>query len=120
MRKGPQDYPGESELPDIRTPTDHIAIASTHYSLRQAIDELRWRSFGAWPTVWPSPEGPPIGRLRMAVCPCPEEGPMSETEDAITTHIPLPSKLRTRIERNARAKPCAGVSLFAVFPVTEA
>ncbi|WP_294398122.1 hypothetical protein [Senegalimassilia anaerobia] len=45
---------------------------------------------------------------------------MSETEDAITTQIPFPSKLRTRIERNARAKPCAGISLFAVFPVTEA
>ena len=47
----------------------------THYSLRYAIDELRWRAFGALPTIRASPEGPPIGRLRMAVCPCPEEGP---------------------------------------------
>ena len=27
------------------------------------------------PTIRASPEGPPIGRLRMAVCPCPVEGP---------------------------------------------
>ena len=42
------------------------ATRCTHYSQRQAADELRWRSFGAWPTVWPSPEGPPTASSRRA------------------------------------------------------
>ena len=46
-----------------------------HYSLKWATDKFRWRAFGALPTIRASPEGPPIGRLRMAVCPCPVEGP---------------------------------------------
>lgn len=50
-------------------------MVSAHYSLKWATDKFRWRAFGALPTIRASPEGPPIGRLRMAVCPCPVEGP---------------------------------------------
>lgn len=42
------------------------ATRCTHHSQRQAADELRWRPFGAWPTVWPSPEGPPTTSSRRA------------------------------------------------------
>lgn len=42
------------------------ATRCTHYSQGQAAGELRWRSFGAWPTVWPSPEGPPTTSSRRA------------------------------------------------------
>ena len=42
------------------------ATRCTHHSQRQAADELRWRPFGAWPTVWPSPEGPPTASSRRA------------------------------------------------------
>ena len=40
------------------------ATRCTHYSQRQAADGLRWRSFGAWPAVWPSPEGLPTTSSR--------------------------------------------------------
>ena len=40
------------------------ATRCTHYSQRQAADELRWRSFGAWTAVWPSPEGLPTTSSR--------------------------------------------------------
>ena len=52
-----------------------LRLQSAHYSLKWATDKFRWRAFGALPTIRASPEGPPIGRLRMAVCPCPVEGP---------------------------------------------
>ena len=40
------------------------ATRCTHYSQRQAADGLRWRSFGAWTAVWPSPEGLPTTSSR--------------------------------------------------------
>ena len=40
------------------------ATRCTHHSQRQAADELQWRSFGAWPTVWPSLEGLPTTSSR--------------------------------------------------------
>ena len=60
-----------------KSPLISISCAqpTTHYSLKWATDKFRWRAFGALPTIRASPEGPPIGRLRMAVCPCPVEGP---------------------------------------------
>ena len=56
-------------------PTETSPAEAAHYSLKWATDKFRWRAFGALPTIRASPEGPPIGRLRMAVCPCPVEGP---------------------------------------------
>ena len=41
------------------------AARRAHHSQGQA-DELRWRSFGAWPEVRPSPEGPPTASSRRA------------------------------------------------------
>ena len=54
-----------------RRPTDtrHLPIPAarcTHCSQRQAADELRRRSSGAWPAVRPSPEGPPTASSRRA------------------------------------------------------
>lgn len=43
--------------------------AGGRYSLKWAIDKIRWRAFGALPTIRARPEGPLIGRLRMVVCP---------------------------------------------------
>ena len=42
------------------------AACRAHCSQRQAADELRWRSSGAWPAVRPSPEGPPTTSSRRA------------------------------------------------------
>ena len=42
------------------------ATCRAHCSQRQAADGLRRRSFGAWPAVWPSPEGPPTASSRRA------------------------------------------------------
>ena len=39
------------------------AACRAHCSQRQAADGLRWRSFGAWPAVRPSPEGPRLRHL---------------------------------------------------------
>ena len=47
----------------------HLPIPATcraHHSQRQAVDELRRRPSGAWPTVLPSPEGPPTTPSRRA------------------------------------------------------
>ena len=49
--------------------THHLPIPAarcTHCSQRQAADELRWRSSGAWPAVRPNPEGPPTASSRRA------------------------------------------------------
>ena len=49
--------------------TRHLPIPAAcraHHSQRQAADGLRWRSFGAWPTVWPNPERPPTASSRRA------------------------------------------------------
>ena len=49
--------------------TRHLPIPAarcTHCSQRQAADELRRRSSGSWPTVRPSPEGPPTASSRRA------------------------------------------------------
>lgn len=49
--------------------TCHLPIPAarcTHCSQRQAADELRRRSSGSWPTVRPSPEGPPTASSRRA------------------------------------------------------
>ena len=49
--------------------TCHLPIPAarcTHCSQGQAADELRRRSFGAWPAVRPSPEGPPTASSRRA------------------------------------------------------
>ena len=49
--------------------TRHLPIPAAcraRCSQRQAADELRWRSSGAWPTVRPSPEGPPTTSSRRA------------------------------------------------------
>ncbi len=42
------------------------AACRARCSQRQAADGLRWRSFGAWPAVRPSPEGPPTASSRWA------------------------------------------------------
>ena len=42
------------------------AACRARCSQRQAADELRRRSSGAWPAVWPSPEGPPTTSSRRA------------------------------------------------------
>ena len=42
------------------------AARCAHRSQRQAADELRRRSSGAWPAVRPSPEGPPTESSRRA------------------------------------------------------
>ncbi len=42
------------------------AACRAHCSQRQAADELRRRSSGAWPAVRPSPEGPPTTSSRRA------------------------------------------------------
>ena len=42
------------------------AACRARCSQRQAADGLRWRSFGAWPAVRPSPEGPPTTSSRRA------------------------------------------------------
>ena len=54
-----------------RRPADtrHLPIPAAcraHCSQRQAADELRWRSSGAWLAVRPSPEGPPTTSSRRA------------------------------------------------------
>ena len=49
--------------------THHLPIPAarcTHCSQRQAADELRWRSSGAWPAARPNPEGPPTASSRRA------------------------------------------------------
>ena len=49
--------------------TRHLPIPAAcraHCSQRQAADGLRRRSFGAWPAVRPSPEGPPATSSRRA------------------------------------------------------
>ena len=49
--------------------TRHLPVPATcraHCSQRQAADGLRRRSSGAWPAVWPSPEGPPATSSRRA------------------------------------------------------
>lgn len=49
--------------------TRHLPMPATcraHCSQGQAADELRRRSFGAWPAVRPSPEGPPTASSRRA------------------------------------------------------
>ena len=56
-------------LPQRSADARHLpmpATRCTHHSQRQAADELRWRPFGAWPTVRPSPEGPPTTSSRRA------------------------------------------------------
>ena len=56
-------------LPQRLANTRHLPIPATcraHCSQRQAADGLRRRSFGAWPAVWPSPEGPPTASSRRA------------------------------------------------------
>ena len=56
-------------LPRRPADTRHLPIPATrctHYSQRQAADELRRRSSGAWPAVRPSPEGPPTAPSRRA------------------------------------------------------
>ena len=56
-------------LPRRPADTRHLPIPATrctHYSQRQAADELRRRSSGAWPAVRPSPEGPPTASSRRA------------------------------------------------------
>ena len=56
-------------LPRRLADTRHLPIPATrctHYSQRQAADELRRRSSGAWPAVRPSPEGPPTTSSRRA------------------------------------------------------
>ena len=42
------------------------ATCRAHHSQRQAADELRRRSSGAWPAVRPNPEGPPTASSRRA------------------------------------------------------
>lgn len=67
--------PRTVSLPPAKPSIKNGDSDAAHYSLKWATDKFRWRAFGALPTIRASPEGPPIGRLRMAVCPCPVEGP---------------------------------------------
>ena len=56
-------------LPRRPADTRHLpmpAACRARCSQRQAADELRWRSSGAWPAVRPSPEGPPTASSRRA------------------------------------------------------
>lgn len=68
----PSDGPGPcAGVPTPQRPanTRNLPMPATcraHCSQGQAADELRRRSFGAWPTVWPSPEGPPTASSRRA------------------------------------------------------
>ena len=56
-------------LPQRLANTPHLpmpAACRARCSQRQAADELRRRSSGAWPAVRPSPEGPPTASSRRA------------------------------------------------------
>ncbi len=58
----PRQYPPPANTCHLPIP----AARCTHCSQRQAADELRRRSSGSWPTVRPSPEGPPTASSRRA------------------------------------------------------
>ena len=58
----PRRYPPPANACHLPIP----AARCTHCSQRQAADELRRRSSGSWPTVRPSPEGPPTASSRRA------------------------------------------------------
>ena len=57
----PRQHPPPANARHLPIP----AARRAHHSQGQA-DELRWRSFGAWPEVRPSPEGPPTASSRRA------------------------------------------------------
>ena len=58
----PRQYPPPANACHLPMP----ATCRAHCSQRQAADELRRRSSGAWPAVRPSPEGPPTASSRRA------------------------------------------------------
>ena len=58
----PRQYPSPANTCHPPIP----AACRVHCSQRQAADELRRRSFGVWPAVRPSPEGPPTTSSRRA------------------------------------------------------
>ena len=58
----PRQYPPPANACHLPMP----AACRAHCSQRQAADELRRRSSGAWPAVRPSPEGPPTASSRRA------------------------------------------------------
>ena len=61
--------PAQGCLPRRLADTRHLpmpAARRARCSQRQAADELRRRSSGAWPAVRPSPEGPPTASSRRA------------------------------------------------------
>ena len=62
MTPAPRRYPPPANACHLPIP----AARCTHCSQRQAADELRRRSSGSWPTVRPSPEGPPTASSRRA------------------------------------------------------
>ena len=58
----PRQYPSPANTRHLPIP----AACRAHCSQRQAADELRRRSSGAWPAVRTSPEGPPTTSSRRA------------------------------------------------------
>ena len=58
----PRRYPPPANACHLPMP----ATCRARCSQRQAADELRRRSSGAWPAVRPSPEGPPTASSRRA------------------------------------------------------
>lgn len=61
--------PAQGCLPRRLADTRHLPMPAARHarcSQRQAADELRRRSSGAWPAVRPSPEGPPTASPRRA------------------------------------------------------
>ena len=58
----PRQYPSPANTCHLPMP----AACRAHCSQRQAADELRRRSSGAWPAVRTSPEGPPTTSSRRA------------------------------------------------------
>lgn len=112
QRLGPcPGVPAPQRLADTR----HLPMPATcraRCSQRQAADELRRRSSGAWPAVRPSPEGPPTtssrraGRQRSAAqnrrrrpqagpAPALPKAPIERTGPSWRNYRNTPTRLRT-------------------------